>query len=279
MTAAAPLRAAPPETTVRTHEYATVPGFRPLLLDLHRPAVEGPVPLVAFVHGGGWLAGSRAGFGPMYADWDPSPFAEIVAAGLAVASVDYRLSGEARFPAQLDDVTAALSWLRGHAAALGLDVDRVTLWGESAGGHLAALAGLTWPGVAAVVDWYGPADLTTIAVDAAADPAVTGDPGAPDSRESLLLGAPAAELPEAAQAASPVHRVHADAPPFLIVHGTGDGAVPVAQSLRLAEALASGGGSAELRLLDGADHLWLGDPAAARTAFDSSLAFVLDHLR
>ena len=272
---AARLRAAT-ATAAQTHDYAVVPGFRPLQLDLHRPPGTAAVPLVVFVHGGGWVSGRRSVFGPMYAGWQPSPFAEIVAAGVAVASVDYRLSGEARFPAQLDDVTAALHWLHGHAAALGLDAGRVALWGESAGGHLAALAGLTRPGVAAVVDWYGPTDLTTFAADAAAHLAGHGDPAG--SRESLLLGADAVAVPELARAASPVHRVHRDAPPFLLLHGTADGRVPVAQSRRLAAALESAGVAARLQLLDGADHLWLDDPSTARSAFDTSLAFVLDHI-
>ncbi len=257
--------------------YRVVPGHGPLLLDLHRPAGPGPAPLVVFLHGGGWCTGSRATFGPAYDGWDPSAFALLTAAGLAVASVDYRFSGEAVFPAQLSDVTAALTWLREHADEHGLDPHRTALWGESAGGHLAALLGLTAGGVRAVVDWYGPADLTALAADAAGGTVV--DPAAPDSREARLLGAPVADVPERARAASPVAHVHAGAPPFLLVHGTADRFVPYRQSERLAAALVGCGAAARLHPIAGADHMWRGDAAAARTAFDESLAFVLDHIR
>ncbi len=261
----------------RAVEYAVVPGYRPLLLDLHRPATDAAVPLVVFVHGGGWRVGSRAGIGPMYADREPTPFAQLAAAGLAVASVDYRLSGEAVFPAQLDDVAAALAFLGDQAGTFGL-TGRVALWGESAGGHLAALLGLADPAVTAVADWYGPADLTTLAADAAATGISITDPGAPDSREALLLGAPAADVPGPARAASPVAHVRTGAPAFLLVHGTADRFVPCRQSERLAEALTAGGADPRLHLLPGADHMWLGDPGAARTAFDLTCDFLLTHL-
>ncbi|NMO88509.1 alpha/beta hydrolase [Actinomycetospora sp. TBRC 11914] len=275
--------------TWRAVEYAVVPGYRPLLLDLVRPASTAEVPLVVFVHGGGWQVGSRSGMGPMFADWSPSPFAELAASGFAVASLDYRrLSGEARFPAPLDDVRAGLTWLAAHRGELGL-AGRTALWGESAGGHLAALAALTGsaptgPGVtargevAAVVDWYGPADLTTIAADAAASGRSITDPGAPGSRESLLLGGPAAERPDVARAASPVAQVRPGAPPFLLVHGAADRFVPTRQSERLAAALRDAGAPVRLELVEGADHLWLGDPGLARAAFDGAVAFLAEHL-
>ena len=264
-------------TTWRAVEYAAVPGYRPLLLDLHRP--DGPLPaLIVFLHGGGWRGGSRAGFGPAFADWSPSPFLQLAAHGFAVASLDYRLSGEARFPAPLEDVAAGLGWLRAHAEHLGIDATRAVLWGESAGGHLAALLGLTDPGVRAVVDWYGPADLTTVAADAAAGGISAVDPGAPDSREALLLGVAPLSDPERARAASPVTHVHADAPPFLLLHGTADRLVPTRQSERLAAALDDAGAAMTLELFDGADHLWLGRPDVARAAFDRSVDFVLERL-
>jgi acetyl esterase/lipase len=264
--------------TWRAAEYAVVPGFRPMLLDVVRPDAAAELPLVVFLHGGGWRVGTRSVMGPMFAGWDPSPFAELAAAGFAVASVDYRLSGEAAFPAPLDDVRVALSWLHEHAGELGLRTDRTALWGESAGGHLAALAGLTAAGVTAVVDWYGPSDLTAIADDAAATGFSITDPGTPDSRESLLLGGPAAAHPETARAASPVAHVHAGAPPFLLWHGTADRFVPTRQSQRLADALERVGARPRLDLVEGADHMWLGDPQAARTAFDEAVAFLRTHL-
>ncbi|GAA4805696.1 hypothetical protein GCM10023200_48940 [Actinomycetospora chlora] len=262
----------------RAVEYATVPGYRPLLLDLHRPADAPAPPLVVFLHGGGWRAGSRASFGPMYRGWQPSPFARLAAAGIAVASLDYRLSGEALFPAPLDDVAAGLRWLREHADDVDVDASRIVLWGESAGGHLAALLGLADPDVRAVVDWYGPADLTTLVEDAAAGGISAVDPAAPDSREALLLGATAAAEPDRAWRASPVAHVHPAAPPFLLRHGTADVLVPARQSQRLAAALESAGAPVQLDLVPGADHLWRGSPAAATEAFDDALAFAGEHL-
>ena len=94
--------------TWRAVEYAVVPGFRPLLLDVVRPDSAAELPLVVFLHGGGWRVGSRSAMGPMFAGWAPSPFAELATAGFAVASLDYRLSGEAAFPAPLRRLNAAL---------------------------------------------------------------------------------------------------------------------------------------------------------------------------
>lgn len=124
--------------------YADVLRCRPLELDLYVPAGQpgAPelVPLLVFVHGGGWARGSRRSFGPAF---DEGFFARIAGGGYVVASIDYRLSGEAVYPAQLQDVHVALDWLAEHAPAHGADIERTVLLGESAGGHLAALAGLT----------------------------------------------------------------------------------------------------------------------------------------
>jgi acetyl esterase/lipase len=242
--------------------YAETVGFRPLSLDLHLPDVDAP-PVVVFVHGGGWRVGSRRTFCPGFDSAES--FGRIVGAGWAVASVDYRLSGEAVFPAPLDDVLAALQWVRGAGAAeYGLDASRLALWGESAGGHLAALAGLTDPGVRAVVSWYGPADLLTL-------PQPPEEAAA--TREAGLLGGPISELPELARAASPAHRVHGGAPPFLLAHGTDDAFVPVGQSIAFADSLRDAGVDVELHIVPGADHLWRGlsDPAEV---FDPALEFL-----
>src|SRR6202012_1756305 len=135
--------------------YAAPIGFRPLLLDLYLPAAGAdPAPLVVFMHGGGWLRVDRSLVSPSFASWRPGPLTRLAAAGFAVASVDYRLSGEASFPAQLEDVSAAVDWLAGRAGQYGFDAGRVVLWGESAGAHLAALLGLRSAGarVRGVVD-------------------------------------------------------------------------------------------------------------------------------
>jgi len=221
-----------------------VRGYRPLRLDLRRPPGPGPVPLVVWIHGGGWREGSRTHL--------PDPIAaarfheRILARGYAVADIEYRLSREAVYPAQLDDVKAALRWLRGNAAHLGLAPDRFAAWGESAGGHLAALAGLTAkPGgsdaVQAVVDWYGPADFLGDDERWAATAANNGD-GPGDAADEWLFGGPRAERRVEAAEASPVHHVHPDAPPFLCVHGTVDRVVPSSQSELLAAALRAVGG-------------------------------------
>jgi acetyl esterase/lipase len=239
-------------------EYAAPLGFRPLLLDLYLPAAgPDPAPLVVFMHGGGWLRGDRAMVGPGFAAWRPGPLARLAADGFAVASVDYRLSGEARFPAQLEDVSAAVEWLTGQAGRYGLDADRIVLWGESAGAHLAALLGLRSQGrVRGVVDWYGPADLTALDEQVGAAGALTADPL--DTREARLLGAPVAQVPELARAASPLSHVRAGAPPFLIAHGRADRAVPFQQSEALAAALAAAGADVRFEAVDGADHMWVG---------------------
>lgn len=262
--------------------YAALPGARPLELDLHLPpSGDTAPPVVVFLHGGGWRLGSRHTAGPMYRDADPGPFTRLAQAGIAVASADYRLSGEATWPAQLHDAKAAVRWLRARAGELGVDGDRIAAWGESAGGHLAELLGLvtdpalegdvgvTGPSsaVSAVVAWYAPSDVGAVATDTGADP---HDPG---SREAQLLGAPPPQLPDAAAQASPVGHVSPAAPPvlLLLLHGTADRFVPCVQSERLYDALLEAGAEVELDLVEGADHMWLGSPEAARQAVDRTV--------
>jgi acetyl esterase/lipase len=164
--------------------------------------------------------------------------------GYAVASVGYPLSGDTIFPAQLHDVKAAIRWLRAHADRYALDPDRIVVWGESAGGHLAALLDTTGEvasldvgdnldrssRVNGVIDFYGNVDL---AADAAANPAV----GAAKSPHSQLLGGPVLERRDLARQANPVTYISKDDPPFLVVQGDADRNVPFAQSAMLVEAL------------------------------------------
>jgi acetyl esterase/lipase len=262
--------------------FAALPGARPLELDLYLPPDGAPAPVVVFLHGGGWRAGSRHAAGPAYRGADPTPFERMAQAGIAVASVDYRLSGEAVWPAQLHDAKAAVRWLRSRAGELGVDVDRIAAWGESAGGHLAELLGLvgdpalegevgvTGPSsaVSAVAAWYAPSDVAAVATDLGVDPAD------PTTREALLLGAAAVEVPERAAQASPVNHVSPAAPPFLLLHGRADQLIPVAQSERLAALLPD----VQLHTYDGADHMWLGAPDAAADAVDRTVAFLRRHL-
>lgn len=241
----------------------------PLELDLHLPEPGGPLgsppPVVVFVHGGGWRAGDRRTFVPTMRD-SPTPFARLAAAGIAVASVDYRLSGEAVFPAQVDDLRTALEWLRAHADELGVDASRVVLWGESAGATLAALVALE-PGsdIRGLIDWYGPADLEALA-------ASLGQADDVDTREAGWLGHAVSADPGRAREASPRHRVRPGAPPTLIAHGLADDAVPHSQSELFAATLTGVGAEVRLTLVPGAGHLWQGD-VDRDALFADALAF------
>lgn len=245
-----------------------VPGFRPLFLDLLVPAgVRGPVPLLVWVHGGGWQTGSPKLLPAWLAPADP--FGRALRAGFAVALPAYRLSGEAPFPAPLHDLKAAVRWLRRFASDLGLDPERFGAWGESAGGHLTALLALTGPAldgdigvtgvssaVQAAVDWYGPSDLA--AMQRHAHPRGTIDHDADDSPESMLIGGPVTRSPELAAAASPISYATADAPPMLLLHGQEDLVVGHEQSVVLAEALRAVGAPVEFVSVPHADHLFAG---------------------
>lgn len=249
-------------------DFAQPVGFRPLSLDLRTPDAEG-VPVVVFLHGGGWLRGSRKVFTPGLSD--AQSFDRIVGAGLAVASCEYRLSGEARFPAQLDDVDAALAWLQANGAEHGVDASRIVLWGVSAGATLAALTALRRDDIRGVVDWFGPADLFGMAEHDSGG----SDGGEPpeQTREARWLGATAAALPDAARRASPALQVHAASPPFHIAHGTADVHVPVTQSEALAAALRGAGADVEFHPVPEGRHFWQGlsEPA---DVFDPAIRFV-----
>lgn len=256
--------------------YDVPEGSRPLELDLWLPEdAESPVPLIVFVHGGAWRTGLRTDMGPRFRSWRPGPFARLVLAGFAVACPTYRLSGEAAHPAQRDDLARALAWLHTRAGELGLDTARTVLWGESAGGHLAALTALAprrddTASVVGCVTWYAPSDLTVLAEDSHGG----FDPGASDTFEALLLGAPPADAPDRARDASPARQVSPDAPAFLILHGTADSLVPCAQSERLASALHAAGAPVEFTPVADADHLWIGTPDETVAAcFTHSLEF------
>jgi acetyl esterase/lipase len=234
-------------------------------LDLYAPATgEAPYPLVVVIHGGGWTAGDKRGELPSAA------IPGFLGLGYAVASVNYRLAPDSVFPAQLLDVKAAIRFLRANAAELDLDADRFAVVGESAGGHLAALLGTTEAvaefddpalgnegvssAVQAVVDFYGPANLTTSDAQRALNPAC---PSEPDPNIALLLGAPPAAAPELAMAASPVSYLDPghDVPPFFIAHGDADCVVPYQQSTELHEAIeAAAPGRSQLTIVPGSGH-------------------------
>jgi acetyl esterase/lipase len=246
--------------------FAEREGFRALELDLYRPdepAVDAR-PLLVYVHGGGWRMSHRSRAPRETRPWQPGFFDRLTGAGFVVAATEYRFSGEARFPAQLDDTITALGWLHDHAGELGIEPARTYLWGASAGGNLAALAALVpgGPSAAGVVCWYPITDLLAL------------DHEAGDTFEAHLLGGPIGQHLDAAKAASPVTHVRAGAPPFLLQHGTDDTWVPVAQSVRLADALQAAGGSVELEVVPGADHFFDG-AADVEGIFHRARDFVL----
>lgn len=211
-------------------------------LDLFLPESGEKRPLVLMIHGGGFMGGDKR-------NTDPRPWLE---AGFAAASTNYRLSGHAPFPAAIEDVRSAIRWLRANAAERGYDPDRIAVFGASAGGSLAALAGslngsslfLTKDSagassdVQAVVDFFGPTDF--LQMDRQRLPNGMVHDG-PDSPESRYLGGPIQERKDLANAASPITHITRSSPPFFIAHGDQDLLVPYGQSVLLASALAEKG--------------------------------------
>lgn len=225
------------------------------LLDIYLPQkVSGKIPLVIFVHGGGWLVNDK------YADigYMKETVAETVSKGFALASIDYRFATQGVFPAQIQDCNRAVSFLVDNADTYGFDKDRIAVMGFSAGGHLASLMGLSKNNdipdffvpkttkafdFKAVVDFYGPAELILF-------------PGANDAKspEALLIGAPPLDRPDLAKMASPVTYVDEKDPPFLIVHGEKDDLVSPRQSQLLSSWLTVNGVENELIVVKDAPH-------------------------
>jgi acetyl esterase/lipase len=219
-------------------------------LDLYLPEkAEGRLPLVVWIHGGGWRAGSK----------ENCPAVPLAAKGYAVASINYRFSQHAVFPAQIHDCKAAIRWLRANAAKYHLDPDHIGVWGSSAGGHLVAMLGTTGDvkdlegtggnlgqssRVQCVVDWFGPSNMATMGKQA-------DQPGSP---ESQLIGGPIPENPEKARRASPLTYVGKNSAQFLIMHGDKDNTVPLNQSEVLADALKKAGVEANLVVVKGNGH-------------------------
>ncbi|MDG2381507.1 MAG: alpha/beta hydrolase [Pirellulaceae bacterium] len=238
--------------------YATSPS-RNLRLDLYVPDAELPVPIIVWVHGGAWRQGSKR--------LSKARVREVVKHGYALASVEYRLSQEALFPAQIQDCKAAIRWLRAHARQYGLDPDRIGVWGSSAGGHLVALLG-TSDGVKslevagdhldqssrvqAVCDWFGPTDFLQMNAHAPVPNRLDHD--AANSPESQLVGGAIQDHPDRVHAASPITYVTSDDPPFLIMHGDRDPLVPFHQSQLLHRSLQAAGVESKLRRIKGAGH-------------------------
>ena len=266
-------------------------GYRPLKLDIYLPgsSLRRPAsgfPLVIYIHGGGWRSGDARRSGP-FADF-PGVLASLSARGYVVASIEYRFSGEARFPAQAQDVKAAIRWLRLNASTYGIDPTRAVTWGVSAGAHLAGLAAVSC-GAAALepervkpgspyikadaassanisdcvqggIAWFGVFDMATIAAQARENKATSRD--APQTPEWELLGCFADQCKaDQLAAASPVTYVDSNDPPLLLITGTGDRKVPYQQTLEMAEKLQSARVKNEVILLPGIDHSFIGKTA------------------
>lgn len=221
--------------------------------DLYWHTEGRPTPAIVWIHGGGWLGGSRR---------DDNPALALLRDGYAVLATDYRLSDEAAFPAQLHDCRRAVRWLRRSGHLFNVNPRRIGAWGASAGGHLAALLGMAHdalrePGrrftlsarVQAVCDWFGPTDFLRMN-----DSPGAIDHDSPDSPESRLVGGPIREHPDRVAAANPATYVTAKSAPFLIAHGSEDDVVLPSQSEILHAALTSAGVESELMVLDGAGH-------------------------
>jgi len=248
------------------------------LLDIYVPPnAKGKLPLVVFIHGGGWLSNDK------YADmgYMKKTVAEIISSGFALASIDYRFSTQAVFPAQIQDCNRAVSFLYDNADKYGFDINRFVLMGFSAGGHLASLIGLSenndiesffMPGTSssfsfkAVVDFYGPAELILF-------------PCANDEKspEALLIGAAPLARPDLARAASPITYVDKNDPPFLIIHGEKDELVSTKHSQLLSSWLSVAGVENKLVIVKNAPHF--GEMFDSDEVRNKVIAFLNNHLK
>jgi acetyl esterase/lipase len=248
------------------------------LLDIYLPAnAKEKVPLVVFIHGGGWIGNDK------YADmgYMPNTIAAMLNNGMAVASIDYRFATQAVFPAILQDCNKAVSFLYDNADKYSLDKNKIALMGFSAGGHLASLMGTSqsnkvnnfyFPGTyrpiryKAVVDFYGPTDLVLL-------------PGNEDEKspESILIGAAPLLRPDLAKAASPITYIDKSDPPFLIYHGEKDNTVSNKQSKLFSAWLTYFGVKNELTIVKDAPHF--GTMYDVEEIRNKVVAFLAEHLK
>lgn len=229
-------------------------GDRKLLLDLYMPVAEKNPYLIVWIHGGAWHSGSKEG-----------PPLDLVSSGYAIASVDFRLSTEATFPAPVHDIKAAIRFLRGNAKTYGYRSDKIIIWGSSSGGHLAVLVGTTnndnymegsegnylqeSSSVQGIIDFYGPTNFTTILTQSTPHGLSVRAPAL-----AILLGKPLDQVEELAKKASPVYQVDANDPPLLIVHGEQDIQVPINQSLELMNVYKKKSLPVQFEVIPGAAH-------------------------
>ncbi|MGH3249590.1 MAG: prolyl oligopeptidase family serine peptidase [Trebonia sp.] len=241
--------------------FALVPGFRLHRLDLHVPVSPRPgAPLVTYASGGAWLMSLKA----------LGPWRFLLQEGYAVAAVEYRVSGEARHPAGIHDLKAAVRWLRANAGEYGLDAVNIVAWGSSAGGYLSSMCAVTngrpeFEGtvgdhldqsseVMAVIDHYGAIDLAKMGEDTNSIPGVLEQFGTETSPETKLLGYRPQDNPAQAELANPAHYLSADTVPFLIVHGDADTRLGIGQSERFYRQLCEAGVKAQFHVVPGANH-------------------------
>lgn len=238
----------------RDIEYAKV-GEVPLTLDLYLPHGKAREPLIVWVHGGAWRSGSKKSM----------PLSKMIDEGYPIASVDYRLSTQAKFPAQVHDIKAAIRFLRGHGEQWRLSTKKIVVAGDSAGGHLAALVGVSNGNaelegnvgidqnqnsdVQGIISFYGAANLTTILKQSTPHGLEVRVPAI-----DLLLGGQPEAVPELARLASPVFHVDRHDPPLLLLHGDQDPQMPINQSLELLGAYKKVKAPVQLELVHGAGH-------------------------
>jgi acetyl esterase/lipase len=247
------------------------------VLDLWLPEnATDATPLVIYIHGGAFKGGDKAMVG--------GKVQPLLDAGYAVASLNYRLSGEALFPAGAQDVKAAVRSLRANADTYNIDPDNFAAWGESAGGNLVSLIGTTGDqatvlddadlgnadvssAVQAVIDWYGPTDFLQMDTQASEGGGCTSPEthNPASSPESAWMGAAIQTVPDTVEQANPITYIATaeNLPAFSIAHGDADCNVPYQQSQILADALAAAGAAPDLTILPGASH--------ADAQFDSTL--------
>lgn len=239
-------------------------------LDIYLPDEgDGPFPVIISIHGGAFMFGDKA-------DEQLNPMLKGLNHGYAIVSINYRMSGEAIFPANINDVKAAIRWVKANAAEYKFSPKRIALWGGSAGANLAALAGTSGDvkeledmsmgnanqssRVMAVVDWFGPTNF--LLMDEQLKETGNGKPDKSEANSPLskVLGQKITEIPEKVKMANPESYITSDDPPFLIQHGTKDPIVPTQQSINFAKKLETvlGKEKVTLVLLEGSKH---GGPA------------------
>ena len=213
----------------------------PLTMDIYQPMTAGPHPVIVQIYGGAWqrgAPGNDAGFA-----------ARLASRGHVVFAIDYRHAPAWRWPAQLQDVQAAITWVRAHAREYDGDAAKMALMGRSAGSQLAMVAGLQDPGVSAVISYYGPVNLT----QGWREPPRPDPIGSRDVLETYLGGTPD-QLPEEYRSASPISYVSPRAPRTLLIYGSRDHIVQPRYGRQLHDALVAAGASSELIEIPWGDH-------------------------